>query len=127
MRQQHCSTAAQQGTIAWTECLPKQPSSIDRRTLAMTTSPRLHRRAFLQVGGTSLLGIGLPALLAGRAASVGRDAERGRQRSVILVLLTGGASHLDTLDMKPDAPAEIRGEFTSIATSVPGTRICEHL
>jgi hypothetical protein len=46
---------------------------------------------------------------------------------VILVLLTGGPSHLDTLDMKPDAPAEVRGEFRSAPTSVVGVRVCEHL
>src|SRR5207237_239690 len=68
----------------------------------------------------------LPGLFAGRAASAPAG-ERGRTRSVILVLLTGGPSQLDTLDMKPDAPAEIRGEFQPIATSVPGIHVCEHL
>jgi Protein of unknown function (DUF1501) len=87
----------------------------------------LHRRAFLQVGCGSLLGLGLPALLAGRAASASETAKRGRSRSVILVLLTGGLSHLDTLDMKPDAPAEVRGEFRPIPTTVPGIQVCEHL
>ena len=48
-------------------------------------------------------------------------------QSVILVNLTGGLSHLDSLDMKPDAPAEIRGEFKPIATAVPGIQVCEHL
>src|SRR5882724_11335185 len=89
--------------------------------------PILHRRQWLQLGASSLLGIGLPALLAGRAASRSSAAERGRSRSVILVLLSGGPSHLDTLDIKPEAPAEIRGEFQPIATAVPGIRVCEHL
>jgi len=74
-----------------------------------------------------MLGLGLPGLLAGRAASASPQAEHGKSRSVILVLLTGGMSHLDTLDMKPDAPAEVRGEFQSIATAVAGIRVCEHL
>jgi hypothetical protein len=87
----------------------------------------LDRRQWLQLGAGSLLGIGLPALLAGRAASHSAAAERGRSRAVILVALTGGPSHLDTLDLKPDAPAEIRGEFQPIATAVPGVRVCEHL
>jgi hypothetical protein len=87
----------------------------------------LPRRAFLQVGASSLLGLGLPDLLAGRAASASEQAERGRSRSVILVLLTGGISHIDTLDMKPDAPAEVRGEFQPIPTAVTGIRVCEHL
>ena len=51
-------------------------------------------------------------------------AKRG---SVILVLLTGGPSHLDTFDMKPDAPAEVRGEFRPMQTRIPGSHICEHL
>jgi hypothetical protein len=69
----------------------------------------------------------LPALYAGRAASAaGRD-DPGRSRSVILVLLSGGPSQLDTLDLKPEAPAEIRGEFKPVATAIPGIRVCEHL
>jgi hypothetical protein len=48
-------------------------------------------------------------------------------RSVILVNLTGGMSHIDTLDLKPDAPAEIRGEFKPAATAVPDIQVCEHL
>jgi Protein of unknown function (DUF1501) len=78
------------------------------------------RRAFLQVGASGFLGLGLPAALAAREAA-------DRPKSVILALLTGGMSHLDTLDMKPDAPAEVRGEFKPAATSVPGVRVCEHL
>ena len=46
---------------------------------------------------------------------------------MILVFLTGGLSHLDSLDMKPDAPEGIRGEFRPIATRVPGIQLCEHL
>jgi hypothetical protein len=78
------------------------------------------------VGYSGLLGISLPALLAGRAASVagGRAAP---PRSVILIFLTGAPSHLDTFDPKPDAPAEIRGEFRPVATRVAGLHICEHL
>ncbi|MFO0928579.1 MAG: hypothetical protein U0736_16410 [Gemmataceae bacterium] len=87
----------------------------------MPTHPLLHRRELLQIGGSSLLGIGLPALLAARDASASAD-ERGKGRSAILVLLTGGPSHLDTLDLKPEAPAEIRGEFKPIRTTVPAFR-----
>ena len=93
----------------------------------MLLHPDLYRREFLQIGASSLLGVGLPALLAGRAASASRQAESGKSRSVILVQLTGGMSQLDTLDMKPDAPSEIRGEFQPIATAVPGIHVCEHL
>ena len=50
-----------------------------------------------------------------------------KPKSVIIVFLTGGASHLDTFEMKPDAPPEVRGEYKPIATNVPGIQICEHL
>ena len=88
---------------------------------------RLHRREFLQVGASSMLGLGLPGLLAARETSLSAEAEKGKTKSVILVLLTGGMSHLDTLDLKPDAPSEIRGEFKPISTTLPGVQICEHL
>ena len=58
------------------------------------------------------------------------QAESGQQddgRSAILVFLGGGPSHQDTLDLKPDAPAEYRGQFRPIATATPGVEICEHL
>ena len=50
-----------------------------------------------------------------------------KAKSVVIVFLTGAASHIDTFDMKPDAPAEIRGQFKPIATPVPGLQVCEHL
>lgn len=80
----------------------------------------LGRRSFLQVGGSTFAGLSLAGLHAARAS-------QPSSRSVILVLLTGGPSHLDTFDMKPDAPADMRGEFSPIATDVPGLQICEHL
>src|SRR5690606_30857321 len=54
-------------------------------------------------------------------------ANRRPARSTILFFLCGGASHLDTWDMKPDAPLEYRGPFQPIATTAPGVRLCEHL
>jgi hypothetical protein len=55
------------------------------------------------------------------------EAGPGRAKSVLLVLLSGGPSQLDMLDPKPDAPAEIRGEFAAIPTTIPGVHVCEHL
>jgi hypothetical protein len=55
------------------------------------------------------------------------SSEKPRARSVIFVFLTGGLSHLDSFDLKPDAPDTVRGEFNPIATKTPGIRICEHL
>jgi Protein of unknown function (DUF1501) len=86
------------------------------------------RREFLQVGFSGVLGLGLPGLLAARSRA--EAAPRGgaaRAKSMILVFLSGGLSHIDSFDMKPDAPAGIRGEFQPIETNVAGLRICEHL
>src|SRR6059058_5694357 len=70
-----------------------------------------------------MLDVTLPNLLKARADS-GSAANR---KSVILVWLAGGPSHIDMYDLKPDAPAEVRGEFRPIATNVPGVQIGEHL
>lgn len=87
------------------------------------------RRELLQVGSSGLLGLGLPSLLARRthAADAGSPDAKRSPKSVVIVFLTGAPSHHDTFDMKLDAPAEIRGEFQPIATSIPGYQICEHL
>ena len=86
----------------------------------------INRRELLQVGYSGLLGLGLAALPSARAGSSAPSNAR-TPKSVIIVFLTGAASHIDTFDMKPDAPPEIRGEFKPIATKVPGLLVCEHL
>ncbi|QEH39180.1 hypothetical protein OJF2_77920 [Aquisphaera giovannonii] len=92
------------------------------------------RREFLRVGGLGLAGLSLADMLRaeGRAAATpsGTKAKgRGQApaRSVILLWMQGGASHIDTFDPKPEAPAEVRGEFGVIPTALPGVQICEHL
>jgi hypothetical protein len=85
----------------------------------------LTRREILQVGYSGLLGIGIPSVVAGRAST--SPAPPKRAHSVVLIFMTGAPSHLDTFDLKPEAPVEIRGEFKTIATKAPGVRICEHL
>jgi len=93
----------------------------------------LSRRQLLRIGSLGSLGLTLPRLLRAedeQAAIRGSTATRGVRspiRSCILIFHYGGPSHIDTLDMKPNAPAEIRGQFGSIATSVAGIRVCEHL
>jgi uncharacterized protein (DUF1501 family) len=88
----------------------------------------LHRRELLQVGFSGFLGISLPPLLANRAAAQASPPRSMRSpKSLIIVYCTGAPSHLDTFDPKPDAPAEIRGDFRPIATRVPGLIVCEHL
>jgi hypothetical protein len=80
------------------------------------------RRDFLRVGALTVGGLSLADLLRGDAQA-GSAGERGK--SVIMVFLHGGPSHLDMYDMKPQAPVEFRGEFRPISTSVPGIDICE--
>src|SRR6478609_5725992 len=82
------------------------------------------RRDFLRIGAIAGIGLSLPSILHAQAAETGRAAARAR--SVILVYLGGGLSHHDSFDLKPDAPAEIRGTYRPIDTHVPGLRICEH-
>ena len=90
--------------------------------------PRLARREALQVGCSAMLGLGLPGLLARRAlAEQSPRARRPAVRTVVLVFLPGGPSHLDSFDPKPKAPVEVRGQFRAIDTAVPGIALCEHL
>lgn len=82
------------------------------------------RREWLRVGGLALGGLSVADLLRLRA---GAASTTSRSKSVILIWWRGGMSHIDSYDMKPAAPAEIRGEFRPIATNVPGIQICEYL
>jgi len=86
----------------------------------------LTRRHLLKLGG-SALGLGVGGSTRARTAIPTTSASAKSIRACILVFYYGGPSHIDTFDPKPDAPAEIRGEYHSIATSVPGLRVTEHL
>src|SRR4051794_4105048 len=84
----------------------------------------LSRRDFLQIGALGGLGLtAAPLAAAPRAALPGF----GKARSVILLFLYGGASQLETFDVKPDAPAEVRGRLGTIPTAIPGYRLGEGL
>jgi hypothetical protein len=85
------------------------------------------RREFLQVGFSGFAGVSLAGLSALRSTAAGAASSTARAKSMILVFATGGMSHLDTFDMKPEAPEGIRGEFKPIATNVPGIVVGEHL
>src|SRR5262245_29557930 len=87
------------------------------------------RREWLRIGGLSWLGLSLPTVLEreGQAAGGSSGSVFGRARSCILIFLAGGAPQHETFDPKPDAPAEVRGPFQPIATTVPGIRFCELL
>ena len=83
----------------------------------------LSRREFLQIGGLAMGGLSLPQLLEAEAASgSGRS-----HKSIIMIFLSGGPPHQDMVDLKMQAPVDVRGEFSPIATSVPGIQVCEHL
>ena len=85
------------------------------------------RRWFLQTGLAGFAGLSLADTLRLQAAAPSGSSRQRDPRSVILFWLSGGPSHIDTWDPKPDAPAEIRGPYRTIPTSVPGIRVCEHL
>tara|TARA_Y100000588_G_scaffold56098_3_gene53743 strand:- start:2849 stop:4216 length:1368 start_codon:yes stop_codon:yes gene_type:complete len=83
----------------------------------------LSRRSFLSIGALGFAGATLPKLLqAERVAGIGRS-----HKAIINVLLPGGPPHQDMVDLKPDAPLDIRGEFKPIGTNVPGIQISEHM
>ncbi len=81
------------------------------------------RRDFLRIGGLALGGLTMPQLL----RAEGQAGKKRSHKAVIMVFLAGGPPHQDMFDLKPEAPAGIRGEFRPIATDVPGIEICEHM
>eukprot|EP01137_Pigoraptor_chileana_P020376 Opistho-2@82652 len=80
------------------------------------------RRHVLEAGALGAFGLSLPSLLARDSTA----AAAPRAKACIVLFMWGGPSHVDTWDPKPDAPPEIRGEFASIPTTVPGLRVSEH-
>ncbi len=91
--------------------------------------PTFPRRFALQAGALGLLGLGMHELrgLRGAESTDAVSASFGRAKSCIYIFLSGGLAQHESFDLKPQAPAEIRGEFTPIATQSPGMEICEHL
>ncbi|HZU38904.1 MAG TPA: DUF1501 domain-containing protein, partial [Gemmataceae bacterium] len=85
----------------------------------------LSRREILRAGSLGLLGLSLPELLRSRQAQAAQPARRGKAKSCIILFLLGGPPQHSTWDPKPEAPAEIRGEFKPISTTVPGLTVGE--
>src|SRR5688500_5402949 len=83
------------------------------------------RREFLRVGGLTVGGLTLADVLRLRAQAAGDTQTARRHKSVIMIYLPGGPSHMDMYDLKPQAAREFRGEFNPIPTNVPGIEICE--
>src|SRR5215475_10283261 len=84
------------------------------------------RRNFLKIGALTLGGLG-PAGIVPWKVQAADPADRTPDTAVILIWLPGGPPHMEMYDMKPDAPAEYRGDFKPIRTNVPGIEVCEHL
>lgn len=103
--------------------------------LRILSSPKklcdgITRRDLLQVGGLGLCGLGLSDLLARESQAEEQGADtvgRGRAKNCILIYLYGAPSQLETFDMKPDAPLEIRGTMKPIPSVLPGLDVCEYL
>ena len=89
--------------------------------------PIMNRRQAVQAGSIGLLGLGMNQLGELRESQADQKRLPVKARSVIYIFLSGGLSQLDSFDLKPEATAEIRGEFSPIETATPGMRICEHL
>jgi hypothetical protein len=85
---------------------------------------RVSQLDVLRIGSAGIVGLTLADLLRSNAVA---SAKGGKAKSIINVILSGGLSHIDTFDMKLDAPREIRGSFEPIRTNLPGVQICEHL
>ncbi len=88
---------------------------------------KVSRRELLEIGYSTALGAGVAGILGARATHGSEVLSTPRAKSVLFIFLFGGPSQLDTFDLKPDAPAEVRGEFKAIDTNVGGLQICEHL
>jgi hypothetical protein len=87
----------------------------------------LDRREILRIGGLALGGLALPHLLTRRAVASPKSGSFGKAKNCIILYLSGAPSQLDTFDPKPDAPEDVRGEFGTIATALPGVRFSELL
>lgn len=87
----------------------------------------LGRRAMLQAGSIGLLGLGMGHVSLLRGMAEPAATPKTRAKSVIYIFLSGGLSQLESFDLKPEAPSEIRGDFQPIRTRTPGLHICEHL
>src|SRR5690349_14607511 len=102
--------------------IPGQPGS---------TCDGFSRREFLRVGGAGILGISLADILslqAGAQTAPGASQQRsgwGKAKSVLMIFLQGGPSHIDIWDPKPDAPSNVRGEFKPIKSNVAGISLSE--
>ena len=95
---------------------------LDLTTGVASDCSGVSRRTFLRVGGLAAFGLGLPQYLQARDQA---PQAKAKAKRCILLWMQGGPSHIDTFDPKPDAPAEVRGEFGTLATTLPGVRFAD--
>jgi hypothetical protein len=118
------SIAGPRSTSQNTGCAIEEVVVLERSNLSGGTS----RRTFLVASGVGFAGLGFGRPAPARVVEDRAPGQTpGRAKSTILFFLCGGASHLDSWDLKPEAPAEFRGPFRPIASSAPGVRLSEHL
>lgn len=106
-------------------CLVTRTAALSKMACNHSEHLAIDRRAFLVASGVSFCGLQLPGFINAAPSTV--QPLRPTAKSTILIWLDGGASQIDTWDMKPDAPLNYRGEFQPIQTSTPGIVLCEHL
>src|SRR6188474_2595541 len=99
--------------------------NIGREKMPVCSGHGVTRRSFLTAGASGLVGLSLPGVLNMEAQGAVNNSGP-RIKNCITLFLVGSPGHLDTWDMKPDAPENVRGKFRPINTNVPGIRICEH-
>ncbi|MEQ9407153.1 MAG: DUF1501 domain-containing protein [Fuerstiella sp.] len=93
----------------------------------LSQAAAINRRDILRIGGPGMLGLTLPKLLRAQETQPVGSTTAGTAKSVIFLFQWGGPSHVDTFDMKLNAPDEYRSKYAPISTSVPGMHVCEHL
>lgn len=89
--------------------------------------PHISRRTAIQAGAVGILGLGMNHLRPLQAANSSDTPARATAKSCIYIFLSGGLAQHESFDLKPDAPSDVRGEFSPVSTSTPGLQICEHL
>ena len=102
--------------------------SVHRVGCHVEDHPLIGRRDLLQIGGVSLLGMGLSDLLRLEAhAATTQEVRPGKAKAVVFIFQSGGPSQHETFDPKPNAPESIRGEYGVTSTRTPGEMFCEYL
>jgi hypothetical protein len=99
----------------------------DFRPLEREGLTLISRRNMLKAGLAGFAGLSVPGVMRQRARAVSAGQPTPKAKSVILLWMTGGPSHIDTWDPKPSRPVENRGPFSVVSTRLPGVHICEHL